>query len=82
MPTTNARFMLTVPDDMAKRAAALKKDTYYDKPYAEMYRQLIQLGMEILESQKSEGKSVHEATVYEGGHAFRDCPIHHEVGIT
>lgn len=50
MATTNARFMLTVPDDMAKRAEALKKNIYYDRPYAEMYRQLIQLGMDTLKA--------------------------------
>jgi len=49
---TTTRFMLTVPDDMAKRAEALKKDTYYDKPYAEMYRRLIQIGMDILKEEK------------------------------
>lgn len=41
--------MLTVPIDMANRAETLKKDIFYDKPYAEMYRQLIQLGMKELE---------------------------------
>lgn len=52
MPTSNSRFTLTVPDDMAKRAEALKRIEYYDKPYAEMYRQLIQLGMDTMESAK------------------------------
>lgn len=48
MDTTTTRFMLTVPTDMANRAETLKKDIFYDKPYAEMYRQLIRLGMEEL----------------------------------
>lgn len=43
------RFMLTVPSDMAKRAEELKKDIFYNKPYAEMYRQLIQIGMDKLQ---------------------------------
>ena len=34
---------------MAKRAETLKKDMFYDKPYSEMYRQLILLGMEKLQ---------------------------------
>ena len=52
MTTTGIRFTLTVPDDLAKKAAQLKKENYYDKPYAEMYRQLIQLGMDTLEAEK------------------------------
>lgn len=54
MATVNARFMLTVPNDMAKRAEILKRNDYYDKPYAEMYRQLIQLGMDTLAEKKAE----------------------------
>ncbi len=49
MPNKAIRFTLTVPDDMVKRATALKKDIFYDKSYAEMYRQLILLGMENLQ---------------------------------
>ncbi len=58
MSTANTRFMLTVPDDMAKRAEVLKKEYYYDKPYAEMYRQLIRLGMDTLEAEKTVKKKV------------------------
>lgn len=50
------RFMLTVPADMAEKAEELKKNLFYNKPYAEMYRQLIQLGMD--EIQKKVEKSV------------------------
>lgn len=53
MANEATRFTLTVPNDMTKRAAALKKDIFYDKSYAEMYRQLILLGME-----KLQGKSI------------------------
>ena len=49
------RFMLTIPDEMAKKADFLKKEVYYDKPYAEMYRQLIQLGMDTLIKEESPG---------------------------
>jgi len=56
MATKNARFMLTIPEDIAKRAEVLKKDTYYNKPYAEMYRLLIQFGMDSLEYKKREEK--------------------------
>ena len=49
MANIAARFMLTVPVDMAEKAEALKKNLFYDKPYAEMYRQLIQLGMDEIQ---------------------------------
>lgn len=49
MTTETTRFTLTVPCEMAKRAEMLKKDMFYDKPYSEMYRQLILLGMEKLQ---------------------------------
>ena len=48
------RFMLTVPKDMAQRAETLKKDIFYNKPYAEMYRQLIQIGMDELQKEEHE----------------------------
>jgi len=59
MPTVNTRFTLSIPNDMVKRAEAIKKDAYFDKPYAEMYRQLIQLGMDTLEG-KSTLENDHE----------------------
>ena len=52
MAENNVRFTLTVSGGMLKRAEALKKNLYYNKPYAEMYRQLIQIGMDALESEK------------------------------
>lgn len=56
MATANLRFTLTVTKDIAERAAKLKKDNYYDKPYSEMYRQLILIGMEVLQKQKQQTK--------------------------
>lgn len=48
------RFMLTVPPEMAQRAENLKQDVFYDKPYAEMYRQLIQIGIEKLQEKNKQ----------------------------
>ena len=50
------RFMLTVPVDMAEKAEALKNNLFYDKPYAEMYRQLIQLGMDEIQKKAANMK--------------------------
>ena len=56
MANTTTRFMLTVPADMAEKAETLKKNLINDKPYAEMYRYLILLGMnEIQEKAKKTG---------------------------
>lgn len=49
------RFTLSITPDIAQKAEAFKKDTFYDKPYSEMYRQLIQLGMEKLEEKAAKG---------------------------
>ncbi|MCC8184977.1 hypothetical protein [Cloacibacillus porcorum] len=49
-----SRFSLTIPSDMAKRADALKKNFFYDKSYAEMYRHLIHLGMNELTKDKKQ----------------------------
>ena len=50
------RFMLTEPVDMAEKAEALKNNLFYDKPYAEMYRQLIQLGMDEIQKKAANTK--------------------------
>lgn len=57
MATNNTRFMLTIPEEIAKRAEVLKKNIFYDRPYAEMYRQLIQLGMNVLEENQKNDNS-------------------------
>ena len=52
MPNDTIRFMLAIPNDMAERAKILKKEIFYDKPYAEMYRQLIRLGLDHLQEKE------------------------------
>ena len=52
MSTKNKRFMLTVPDDIEVDAAEVKRDLFYDKPYSEMYRQLIRMGLDSLKAAK------------------------------
>ncbi len=54
MANAAIRFTLTVPVDMARKAEELKKDLFYDKPYSEMYRYLIQLGMDEIQEQAAE----------------------------
>ncbi|MCI8810088.1 MAG: hypothetical protein HFF84_08160 [Oscillibacter sp.] len=52
MPAKNKRFMLTVPDDIEVDVAQIKRDLFYDKPYSEMYRQLIRIGLDSLKATK------------------------------
>lgn len=52
MNNETIRFTLSITPDIAQKAEAFKKDTFYDKPYSEMYRQFIQLGMEKLEEKR------------------------------
>ena len=54
MSNHTTRFVLNVPDDLAKQTETLKKEVFYDRPYAEMYRQLIKLGLKSLNSQDKE----------------------------
>ena len=53
MEKKKVRFTLTVPEDIAKRAEELKKESYYNTSYSEMYRKLIELGLKEIEKQKS-----------------------------
>ena len=62
MANVAVRFMLTVPADMAEKAETLKKNLFYDKPYAEMYRQLIQLGMDEVQKKAAKEKGCERAS--------------------
>lgn len=46
------RFSLTVPEEIAKETEKLKKERFYDKSYAEMYRNLIEIGLKEMEKKK------------------------------
>lgn len=52
MATKKKRFMLTIPDDIETDAANVKREMFYDKSYAEMYRQLIRLGLDCIKSKE------------------------------
>ena len=46
------RLTLTVPEDMAEAAEKLKKEIFYNKSYAEIYRELIKIGLKEMEKKK------------------------------
>lgn len=47
---------MTITDAMLERSRKLKKEVFYDRPYSEMYRELITLGLESMEGEHSESK--------------------------
>lgn len=56
MATNMNRIMISVPKDIEEEIQQLKKTTYFDRPYSEIYRDLIRLGMEKMneETKRSE----------------------------
>ena len=52
MATNMNRIMISVPTDIEAEIERLKKTTYYDRPYSEIYRDLIRLGMEKMNEEK------------------------------
>lgn len=58
MTTKNRRFTLNMPDDIEADAAEIKHHLFYDKPYSEMYRQLIRMGLDSLKTAKGKLREV------------------------
>lgn len=54
--TNMNRIMISVPADIEQEIEQLKKTRFYDKPYAEVYRTLLRMGLEKLaeEGEKEE----------------------------
>lgn len=50
------RIMISVPADIEQEIEQLKETRFYDKPYAEVYRTLLRMGLEKLaeEGEKEE----------------------------
>lgn len=47
--TKTKRFMICIDDDTKSRVDKLKQGAFYNKPYAELYRYLLALGLEAAE---------------------------------
>lgn len=52
MDSKKKKFILTIPTDIEADAAEVKRDLFHDKSYAEMYHQLILIGIEKLKKNK------------------------------
>lgn len=57
--TKKLHFTLVLPNDLAQQTETLKQTLFSNIPYAEMYRQLIQLGIERFRE-----KHEHESYAY------------------
>lgn len=46
MANTMERLMVSIPAEVKSEIDAVKQRKFYDKPYAELYRQIIRLGLD------------------------------------
>lgn len=53
MAKTMERLMVSIPPDVKREIEDVKKQVYYDKPYAELYRQIIRLGLDKMHEKAS-----------------------------
>jgi hypothetical protein len=67
MPTAKPRFTLTITDAMLERSRRLKKEVFYDRPYSEMYRELITLGLESMETKRGGRRDGASESAGDGG---------------
>ena len=49
MEKKKVRLTLTVQEEMAEAAEKLKNEIFYNKSYAEIYRELIKIGLKEME---------------------------------
>jgi len=45
MAKTMERLMVSIPIDVKSEIDAVKQQDFYDKPYAELYRHIIRMGL-------------------------------------
>lgn len=60
MPTSMNRIVISVPKDIEREIERLKQSSFYNKPYAEIYRQAIRLGLKRMNEAKSSTDAVSE----------------------
>ncbi len=56
MATNMNRVVISVPEDIEAEVERLKQTVFYGKPYAEVYRQAIRLGLQQLKAEVSPEK--------------------------
>lgn len=62
MGKTMERLMVSIPTDVKNEIDSVKRKDFYDKPYAELYRYIIRLGLskmrETAEDQRNPTKRI------------------------
>lgn len=58
MANVMERLMVSIPPDVKNEIDTVKQREFYDKPYAELYRQIIRLGLDKLH-EKSAKENTH-----------------------
>lgn len=51
--TNDTRVTLILTGDLVAKLDGIKKDSFYDKTYSDMYRELIRLGIDAMEKEKA-----------------------------
>lgn len=59
MATLMNRVMISIPPDLEKDIQKLKRTEFYDKPYSELYRKAIRLGLDKMAEQCSTDNEDH-----------------------
>lgn len=54
MEKKKVRLTLNVPEEMAEEAEKLKKEIFHNKSYAEIYRELIKIGLKEIYKEKGQ----------------------------
>jgi len=62
MPTDMKRFMLCITPEIEAGADELKRNEFYDKPYSEVYRHLLSLGLKTANIGSKQQKETKEVT--------------------
>lgn len=61
MANTMGRLMVSIPAEMKSEIDAIKQREFYDRPYAELYRQIIRLGLDKMRADASKEEQAAQA---------------------
>ncbi|MBD5550448.1 MAG: hypothetical protein HDQ96_04625 [Lachnospiraceae bacterium] len=62
MANTMERLMVSIPAEVKNEIDAVKQREFYDKPYAELYRQIIRLGLDKMREVETKGNQCEMAS--------------------
>ena len=65
MTTDMKRFMLTISRETAQCLDELKRNEFYDKPFAELYRYVLDKGIEAIKLEKLNNQARLKETTHE-----------------